>query len=308
MVANGSGALTVAQYASDPVAPVTFSSTGEFFDVQVSKPNTFTSLTITDCNLAGGNDLQWFNPAANGGSGAWQPVSGVSITSTSPPCATTTLTDTSSPTLAQLTGTVFGVAATGSPTPTSSPSSPPRQALTLNAETPVVAAGSTAKLLATGAASQAYELRCYTRPSTTYVTARSGSFDTAGDAQEFDLSLGRNTRCFIQYATDNTQGTSPSVVVNVTTVLSLSTVRTATQTFVFQGRNLPRVAGQLITLYRLDNNGNEIRTSNLTTDSTGIYRLTRTFTGVGIYQFRVRTSQTLTNAAGASTTITVNVH
>ena len=196
--------------------------------------------------------------------------------------------------------------ATASPSP-SSTTPGTRQNLTLTTSTPTIPAGATATLRATGAASQAYELRCYTRPSTTYFTARSGSFDAAGDPVTFTLSLGRNTRCFIQYATNNTQGASPSLAINVRTVLSLSTVRTATRTYVFQGRNLPRVAGQLITLYRITSSGTSIRTSNLVTDDSGIYRVTRKFTGTGTFRFQVRTSQTLNNAAGASNIITVTV-
>jgi hypothetical protein len=190
----------------------------------------------------------------------------------------------------------------------SSSSAPARQALTLSVRNPLIPAGSTATLTATGAANQAYELRCYTRPSTTYVTSHPGTFNAVGDPVQITLSLGRNTRCFIQYSTNSAQGASPSAVINVRTVLSLSTVRTAVRTYVFQGRNLPRVAGQLITLYRVDNAGNEIRTSNLTTDDTSVYRVSRTFTGKGIFRFRVGTSQTLNNAPGDSNTITVNVH
>ena len=112
----------------------------------------------------------------------------------------------------------------------------------------------------------------------------------------------------MQYVANPTEGQSSSVVINVRTVLSLSTVRTGVRTYIFQGRNLPRIAGQLITLYRVTSSGTEIRTSNLVTDSSGIYRVTRTFTGTGTFQFKVRTSQTLNNAAGVSNTITVNVH
>jgi hypothetical protein len=90
-------------------------------------------------------------------------------------------------------------------------------------------------------------------------------------------------------------------------VLSLSTVRTGVRTYIFQGRNLPRVGGQRITLYRVDNAGNEIITAYLITDSSGIYRLTRKFTGTGTFQFKVRTPQTLSNAAGVSNVITVRV-
>jgi hypothetical protein len=65
---------------------------------------------------------------------------------------------------------------------------------------------------------------------------------------------------------------------------------------------------QLITLYRLDGTGREIRTSNLTTDDSGVYRTARRFTGTGTFEFRVRTSQTESQAAGLSKTIRVDVH
>jgi hypothetical protein len=159
----------------------------------------------------------------------------------------------------------------------------------------------------TGAPNAQYRLRCYTRPSTTYFTARQGAFDAAGHPVTFTLALGRNTRCFLQYAANSTQGASASQVINVRTVLSISARRVGLRTFVFEGRNLPRLAGQLITLYRLDAAGNEIRTSNLQTDSSGIYRVTRRFLSAGTFRFRVRTSQNLTNAAGASAAITVTI-
>jgi hypothetical protein len=192
----------------------------------------------------------------------------------------------------------------GTPSPTATGG---RSTLTLTVTTPSIPAGSTGHLVATGAANEQYQLMCYTRPSTTFVQARAGAFNAAGDPVPFDLSLGRNTRCFIQYTTNPTQGASPSVVINVRTVLSLSTVRQGVRTYLFQGRNLPRVGGQRITLYRVDGAGNEIRAAFLITDSSGIYRLTRTFTGTGTFQFKVRTPQTLNNAAGVSNTITVRI-
>ena len=174
-------------------------------------------------------------------------------------------------------------------------------------QTPTINAGGTAKLVGTGAANAVYQLMCYTRPSTSYFIARTGTFDAAATPVTFTLALGRNTRCFLQYASGAPQATT-SVVINVRTVLSLSTIRQATRTYLFQGRNLPRVAGQLITLYRVDSNGAEIRTSNLVTDDSGIYRVTRVFTGSGTFQFRVRTPQTLNNAAGVSNTISVRIY
>jgi uncharacterized protein (DUF2141 family) len=72
---SGEGSLTVSQYSSDPVGSPSFSSAGEYFDVQVASGSSFSSLTITDCNLNGGTSLEWWNPQADAGAGAWEPVS-----------------------------------------------------------------------------------------------------------------------------------------------------------------------------------------------------------------------------------------
>ena len=121
--ATGVGALTVAQYGSDPVGAPTFSSTGEYFDVALSSGNSFTSATINDCNLNGGTGLEWWNPQASAGAGAWQPVLPTPTYTAGPPaCVSATLNSTSNPTLAQLTGTVFGVSS--SPTATLTQGSP----------------------------------------------------------------------------------------------------------------------------------------------------------------------------------------
>ena len=51
----------------------------------------------------------------------------------------------------------------------------------------------------------------------------------------------------------------------------LSAYRDGVRAYHFQGRNLPRRAGQLITLYRVNGAGIEIRTAITRTDSTGIW-------------------------------------
>jgi len=188
--------------------------------------------------------------------------------------------------------------------PSNSPSSGGRG--TLSTSTPDIQPNIQGILTATGlTAGAVYELRCYSRPSTTYFTARSATVSADASSLEFRILPGTNTRCYVRPA-GNESLASNSVVINVHTTLSLSTVRTGIRTYIFQGRNLPRRSGQLITLYRVAN-GQEIRTSNLVTDASGIYRVTRTFTGTGTFQFRVRTSQTLTNAPGVSNTINVRV-
>ncbi|HWE68237.1 MAG TPA: hypothetical protein VG298_16470, partial [Acidimicrobiales bacterium] len=110
---NGTGTVTVGEYAGDPVGPAQNFAPTCFFDVALSTDSTFTSVTITNCATGGGNSLQWWNPAADGGAGAWQPVTGdpgPTLTPGTPPCLSVTLDGTTSPTPAQLSGTVFASA------------------------------------------------------------------------------------------------------------------------------------------------------------------------------------------------------
>jgi hypothetical protein len=105
---GGAGSVTVGRYAANPVGTPTFTTGGSYFDASVATGSAFTSATLQDCDLGGGTSLQWWNPAANSGAGAWQavvPLTGP--TATTPPCVTATFGATSSPTLAQLAGTVF---------------------------------------------------------------------------------------------------------------------------------------------------------------------------------------------------------
>lgn len=197
---------------------------------------------------------------------------------------------------------------TGSPSPSPSSSGSPAPGggpLTLSTSTPDIQPNQQALLQATGSPNTTLELMCYSRPSTTYTSARKAP--TSSGSVTFTLLPGTNTKCYVRYA-DNAANQSAPVVVNVHTTLSLSAVKAAgIRTYTFQGRNLPRIAGQLITLYRVDNTGKEIRTTNLTTDSSGIYRVNRTFTGTGTFSFVVRTSNTLNNAAGKSNVYRITI-
>jgi hypothetical protein len=111
--AQGEGAVTVATYSGNPTASTAKSPSGQYFDVDLSPGNTFTSVTIDDCKGAGANNLEWYNPAANSGAGAFQPVVGdpgptyTPASGSSPACVTVTLTQSTSPTIAEITGTVF---------------------------------------------------------------------------------------------------------------------------------------------------------------------------------------------------------
>lgn len=95
----------MSEYASDPVASPTFSTPGGYFDVEVASGSSFSNLTITDCTLNGATGLEWWT------GGAWEPVTPTSYTAGPPACVSATISSTSSPSLSQLTGTVFAAAA-----------------------------------------------------------------------------------------------------------------------------------------------------------------------------------------------------
>jgi len=149
----------------------------------------------------------------------------------------------------------------------------------------------------TGTPGSIIELQAYSRPNTTYGVVRRGTIGENGTII-FRVLPGTNTRLFAA-VTGQTGNESPSVVINVRTALSLTVVRNGSLDYTFQGRILPRRAGQLITLYRVDN-GREIITSQIKTDNTGTYFIRRVFVGQGTFGFLTRTGQTLTNAAGVS--------
>ena len=104
--ATGNGTVSVGPYASNPETTGLAGATNDYFDVDLSPGNTFTAVTVTDCSLNGGHTLEWWNGSA------WQSVSPLSGPSGSPPCLVATLSASSSPTIAELTGTAFGAATT----------------------------------------------------------------------------------------------------------------------------------------------------------------------------------------------------
>ena len=99
--ATGTGTVTVAMYSSNPRSSLTFkNNTGSFFDVYVAQGSNFSSLTIITCNMSGFGRIRWLDGTT------WRLVSPQSYANG---CVTMNLSSTSSPTIAQLTGTIFGV-------------------------------------------------------------------------------------------------------------------------------------------------------------------------------------------------------
>jgi uncharacterized repeat protein (TIGR01451 family) len=104
---GGTGTVTVSQYSSDPETALP-NSTDEYFDVSVSDSAApFTSVDVVDCTLNGGDTLWWWNGSS------WVQVSPQSPSPTG--CVTADLSASSTPTVSELTGTVFAVTTTPSP-------------------------------------------------------------------------------------------------------------------------------------------------------------------------------------------------
>jgi hypothetical protein len=106
--AVGLGGLTVGDYGSTPpVADPAIGTLGQDFDVRVAAGSEFTGLTVQDCDGITSppqdSALQWFDPT----SANWESVSAPVTYSTDPDCVAYVLDDSTSPSLTDLTGTVF---------------------------------------------------------------------------------------------------------------------------------------------------------------------------------------------------------
>jgi hypothetical protein len=175
-----------------------------------------------------------------------------------------------------------------------------------------------------GTPNQAVQVYAYSRPSTTYGLVRSGTTNSSGDAF-FSVTPGGNTRLYAHYTSGSTTtaaNDSGTTVITVHTSLSLSAYRDGVRKYHFQGTNLPRRAGQLITLYRYASGPNHdkyciptaesdtttkndagctaVITSQAKTGPNNTWRIDRTFTGDGKFYFVVRTSTNINNGRGHS--------
>jgi hypothetical protein len=80
-----------------------FSAGSAYFDVSVTPTNSFTSVSFKVCGLSSGQAILWWNPATQ----KWTPVS--TVTPISGGCATVTVNTHTTPTVAELEGTIFAV-------------------------------------------------------------------------------------------------------------------------------------------------------------------------------------------------------
>jgi hypothetical protein len=109
---SGYGSLTVASYDSNPTDTSVTGGTATYYDVKVSSGSAFTSLTVTVCGDGSANSLAWFDGSR------WRAFS---EQSNSDGCRVATVTPSTSPALAQLTGTPIALV-DAPPTPPPPPS------------------------------------------------------------------------------------------------------------------------------------------------------------------------------------------
>jgi len=107
--AEGSGTLSVAQFSANPGGEPTFSSSNAYIDVNLASGSSITSLTIVDCYLNGGTRVYWWDGTQ------WQKASD-QVYDSAAGCVTITVNGSTSPSLSDLTGTVFGAGSLAAPT------------------------------------------------------------------------------------------------------------------------------------------------------------------------------------------------
>jgi hypothetical protein len=197
---SGIGSLTVGRYGTNPVGAATFNAAGSYFDVAAGTPNGFASVTIADCDMGPGNALQWWNPTGGTGIGAWQLVSSQTYGPGPPACVTATLTSTTSPSIAQLTGTVFASAE--------------------NQSINVRAAGALNFSLSGVISSSGFTINPPTWPPTS-ITGRVGISDGSGGIATVSFGLYR----FLSLYLGTISITDPTTGLNVTAVINPLSVR-----------------------------------------------------------------------------------
>jgi hypothetical protein len=108
VTAAGSGTLVAARYNVNPGGAIGFSgSTGAYTDVHILPGSAFTSLTIFNCALNGGNRAYWWNGSS------WLAASNQSYNGMTG-CITITVNPSTSPSLGDLDGTPFATGFNGS--------------------------------------------------------------------------------------------------------------------------------------------------------------------------------------------------
>ncbi|MGH8981242.1 MAG: cell wall-binding repeat-containing protein [Acidimicrobiales bacterium] len=112
--ATGVGAVTVSQLTSTPTPPPATITVGALVDVRVSAGSSFTSLTEKVCGPKVGTAITWYDTTTK----TWVTLKATpapTLSTSTPPCVSFSLSADSSPTISQLGGTAFAVGASLAP-------------------------------------------------------------------------------------------------------------------------------------------------------------------------------------------------
>jgi hypothetical protein len=102
---DGSGTVAVAIYAANPGGTPSFAATGAYFDAYVAPGSTYSSVQIVNCALNGGSQAYWYKASAS----SWVLASNQSYDPATS-CVTVTVNASTTPSLADLGDTPFGIA------------------------------------------------------------------------------------------------------------------------------------------------------------------------------------------------------
>ncbi len=105
---NGTGAVTIATYGSNPTASTPVGATGTYDDVAIGQGSSINNLIIAVCNYGAGSSLQWFDKDTS----TWVPFS---VQSKQIACLFAEVSGQTSPSLLQLLGTPIAVSVLPSP-------------------------------------------------------------------------------------------------------------------------------------------------------------------------------------------------
>lgn len=192
------------------------------------------------------------------------------------------------------------------PTPTPSPWSGgtgQHVAPRISLETTRISAGDEVLVSYVGTPGATIDVYSRTQPATEFTRIRTVVLDSNGRAATLHKPQ-KNTRMWAEDVTDDAAVGSPDQpLIAVRTAASINAKRIAPRTYEFFGRVYPARDQRVVSIYL---NGRIAAQGR--SDATGIYRITRTFTGTDTFNFYERTGDDTYNLGSQSRTLSVRIY
>jgi hypothetical protein len=174
------------------------------------------------------------------------------------------------------------VVPTPTPTPTPNPTPPPTRPSAPKGPSGIGTAGTVTVITGTTTPGARVELYGFTVPSTTYHLLGWTRANAVGHYSFLPRFTG-NSRVYVRVA----GLTSPSIVVRVRSLVTLSATKLSPRTYTFSGASLPARAGELVVLYYRDRFGHALVVARAHADGHGHYSVTHTFTDYGRHSYGI---------------------